>query len=506
VAGVVVLVILVVLGSWFFVTYTGAETNQTAGAEYTRPLVIPPLLEPTVDAAGTKRFALKLQTGRTELLPGTKTETWGANGSHLGPTLRARRGDKVAVDVTNTLPETTTLHWHGMHLPPEMDGGPHQMVEPKKTWSPSWTVTQPAASLWYHPHLHGKTESHVYRGLAGMWLLDDDESDRLPLPKQYGVDDIPLVLQDKRMADDGTLEGMPFFVRNVLVGGPVGLVGDKIFVNGTHQPMFAATTTKVRMRVVNGSNGRVYNLGFADDRPFSLIGLDNGLLDKPVSLKRLPVSPGERVEIVADIKPGESAVLRSHPNQLGVPFPGNRLAGGDDTIDLLRISAGDQLAPSAALPERLSARTLADPPAGARVRPMEFFGQSYINNKSMDMSRVDEVVTAGTTEIWDVTTDEMPHSLHLHGSTIKVLDVDGGPPQPWDRGPKDTVNLKPSGRTRIAVYAPEYTSEKHPYMFHCHVLFHEDLGMMGQFLSVKPGREKQVSRELGDAHAQHRPD
>ncbi|MFC6566752.1 multicopper oxidase family protein [Actinoplanes utahensis] len=499
------MVAVTVLGSGaaLFMAYSDAEIAKTDGADYTRPLAIPPLLMPTAEADGTKRFRLEMRTGRTELLPGEKTDTWGINGSHLGPTLRAKRGDKVAVDVTNALPETTTLHWHGMHLPPEMDGGPHQTVQPGKTWSPSWEIDQPASTLWYHPHLDGRTEKHVYRGLAGMWLLDDEESERLTLPQRYGVDDIPLILQDKRMNDDGELQGPPILTGKVLAGGPVGLVGDKIFVNGTYQPMFAATTTKVRMRVLNGSNGRTYHLGFADGRRFDLIGVDNGLLEKPAPRTRLPVSPGERVEIVVDVKPEDSVVLRSFPFDLGTPFPGNRIAGGDDTLDLLRIAAGDRLEPSPAVPARLAGSSLPDPPAGARTRTMHLAGQSYINNKTMNMSRVDEVLTAGTTEIWNVTTDEMPHSLHLHGTAITVMDVDGRPPQPWDSGPKDTVFLRPGGRTRIAVHAPKHASERFPYMFHCHVLFHEDRGMMGQFLAVRPGREEQVSRDLKDAHAHH---
>lgn len=499
--GAVLGVILLVLGVGFAVTYTGAQQTATDGADFDRPLAVPPLLEPTVGSDGVKRFAVRLQTGQTELLPGKRTDTWGINGSYLGPTLRARKGDKVAVDVRNTLPEATTIHWHGMHLPPEMDGGPHQRIEKDTTWSPAWTVTQPAATLWYHPHLHGVTQDHVYKGLAGMFLLDDDEADRLSLPREYGVDDVPLVLQDKRIDDDGTLQGTPFFVDKVLVGGPVGFVGDKLFVNGTHRPVFTAKTEKVRFRVLNGSNGRHFNLGFADDRRFHLVATDNGLVERPVELDRLLLSPGERAEIVVDVRDADSLVLRNFPVDLGVAFPGNRLAGADDTMDVLKVAVPDGLRSSPALPDRLSTRTLPDPPAGAPERDIQLAGQSYVNGKTMDMSRVDEVMTVGSTEVWKVSADEMPHNLHIHGVTMKVLDVDGAPPPVSDRGPKDTVRLKPGATTRVAVYAPGYADEKHPYMYHCHVLFHEDAGMMAQFLSVEPGREDAVSRTLGDVHS-----
>lgn len=183
-----------------------AEVSTVGEHSFDQELKVPPLLEPRVDGAGRKVFHLELQAGSTELLPGKKSDTWGANGSYLGPTLRASRGDEVRLKVDNRLPETTTLHWHGMHLPPRADGGPHQTIEPGASWSPSWRIDQPAASLWYHPHLDGRTAEHVYRGVAGMFILDDPKADELPLPSDYGVDDIPLIVQDKRFADDGSLD------------------------------------------------------------------------------------------------------------------------------------------------------------------------------------------------------------------------------------------------------------------------------------------------------------
>lgn len=153
--------------------YAQAAQTNVGDLGFRNELAIPPLLEPTVGADGRKTFDLTLQAGRAELLAGTATQTWGINGDYLGPTLRAERGDDIRVNVTNTLDEPTSLHWHGMYLPAASDGGPHQPVEAGGTWSPTWTVDQPAASLWYHPHLHGTTADHVYQGLAGMFILDD---------------------------------------------------------------------------------------------------------------------------------------------------------------------------------------------------------------------------------------------------------------------------------------------------------------------------------------------
>jgi FtsP/CotA-like multicopper oxidase with cupredoxin domain len=142
-------------------------------AEFATELAIPPLA-PSRVVDGTRVFSLTAQEGTTEFRPGIRTRTWGFDGAFLGPTLRAERGERVAVEVTNDLDEPTSVHWHGMHLPAAMDGGPHQEVAPGARWRPTWEIDQPAATLWYHPHPHGATEEHVYRGLAGMFLLDDD--------------------------------------------------------------------------------------------------------------------------------------------------------------------------------------------------------------------------------------------------------------------------------------------------------------------------------------------
>jgi FtsP/CotA-like multicopper oxidase with cupredoxin domain len=194
--------------------------RHTGELRFERPLAIPPLLEPKTDANGRKIFELDLRQGKAELLPGRRTWTWGVNGPHLGPTLRASRGDRIAMRVRNRLPEATTLPWHGMHLPAIADGGPHQMIEPGDSWEPSWRIDQPAATLWYHPHMMGSTEEHLYRGVAGMFILDDSSSADLDLPRTDGVDDIPVIVQDKRFNDDGELE---LSSRPI---SPIGALGD----------------------------------------------------------------------------------------------------------------------------------------------------------------------------------------------------------------------------------------------------------------------------------------
>jgi FtsP/CotA-like multicopper oxidase with cupredoxin domain len=364
--------------------WSRAKLTNVGELRFANPLKIPPLLEPRIDANGRKVFDLQLQAGTSELLPRRTSETWGANGTYLGPTLRASNGDRVAINVTNELPVPTSIHWHGMHLPPEADGGPHQMIKPGATWSASWTIDQPAASLWYHPHLHGLTEDHVYRGLAGLFLLDDPHASALPLPNRYGVDDIPVIIQDKQFDDQRRLEfGDSFF-------SSIGRLGSEILVNGTHDPHLDISSQRVRFRLLNASTARSYNLGFADNRPFHLIGTDGGLLAEAHRVARVQLSPGERAEIVAEFAPSDRAVLRSFEVDLGLDGFQARFAGADDRFDLLQVRAAAELMPTPSLPDRLVDHERLTEADAVNTRRFELTGSSRINGKRMDMSRIDQ--------------------------------------------------------------------------------------------------------------------
>lgn len=217
---------------------SGTKVDTVGQVPFENRLAVPPLADSELDSEGRRVFTLTAESGESELRPGEETETWGFNGSHLGPTLRASRGEEVVVDVRNRLDEATTVHWHGMHLPAAADGGPHQVVEPGASWTPSWEIDQPAATLWYHPHPHGDTEKHVYRGLAGLFILDDAEEAELDLPREYGVDDVPVIVQDKRFADEGSLIEDE---RERL-----GILGDTLLVNGTYGPYDARPAGRPR--------------------------------------------------------------------------------------------------------------------------------------------------------------------------------------------------------------------------------------------------------------------
>jgi FtsP/CotA-like multicopper oxidase with cupredoxin domain len=480
-AAVVAGVVVVGLAAAAFLVWSGAKTSTVGGLEFANRLAIPPLAEPDVDRDGRLVFDLQLQTGEAEILPGTATEAWGANGAHLAPTLRASRGDEVVPRVLNGLgEETTTIHWHGMHLPAAADGGPHQRIAPGETWSPTWTINQPAATLWYHPHPHPETEDQVYRGLVGMFILDDAEAERLPLPGDYGVDDIPLIIQDKKFNDDGSLD----FSKGPI--SPTGLLGDEILVNGTHDPHLEVNDERVRLRLLNASGARVYNIGFADNREFDLIATDGGLLETPRASDRIQLSAGERAEIAAEFEPGEEVVLRSFEPDLGTNFWEERFAGGDDSFDLLEIRAADELAPAPEVPGRLVPQEPLAETDAAKVRRFELSGQGSINGRSLDMTRIDEVVAVDTTEVWEVSNATgTPHNFHPHDVRFRVLEYAGGPPPAHLTGLKDTVYVPPNETVRLVTEFSDYTDPDLPYMFHCHVLQHEDRGMMGQYTVVE---------------------
>lgn len=468
-----------VLGAVLLTATAACGAVDTVGeVAFTAKLAIPPLAESRVDDQGRRVFDLVAQKGSREFGAHGRVETWGFDGGHLGPTVRAKRGETVLVNVVNMVGERTSVHWHGMHLPARMDGGPHQEIRPGATWSPTWTVDQPAATLWYHPHPHGATQEHVTRGLAGLFIVDDERADRHGLPDRYGVDDVPVIVQDQSIGGDGQ-----FDTRDR---------GDTILVNGTYGPYLDVTTEKVRLRLLNASTSRVYDFGLSDDRAFALVATDGGFLEQPFATDRIRLSPGERAEIVVAMRPGETTVLRSYPPDLGDNFFADVFGGGRDQFDVLELRAAPALEPSADIDGRLTAIERLDPADATRSRAFRLSG-TQINQRKMDMGRIDEVVEVGATEVWEVSNqDGQVHNFHVHDVQFQVLSVDGRPPDPTLAGWKDTVLVQPNRTVRLIMRFADFADPGTPYMYHCHLLMHEDRGMMGQFVVVEPGQRPAV--------------
>ncbi|MFV1962145.1 MAG: multicopper oxidase family protein [Acidimicrobiia bacterium] len=423
-----------------------------------------------------------MQKSSMVYVPGKTTATFAYNGDILGPTLLTQKGDEVVINVTNQLGEPTTTHWHGIHLPAAMDGGPHQRIEDGDTWKAQYTIMNEESTFWYHPHLEGKTAEHVYRGLAGLFIIKDPTVE-YDLPDRYGTDDIPLVVQDKIFNDDGSFN---------YPGTPFGVKGDHILVNGAVTPVLDAPAQFVRFRILNGSNARIYNFGFSDNRQFHQIGTDGGFLESPVPLTRLLLSNGERAEILVDFRGQENSQVRlvSFSSEVNVSPIWNSNALDNSTFDIMTIEVvaptGD---PTTALPASLATIDRLQEGQANKTRPfvleMGFSGPMTINGQSMDMSRIDQTIKLNDTEIWEVTNNsDLPHPFHVHDVQFLVLSRDGSPPPENEAGRKDTVLVMPRETVRIISHFSDFADPNDPYMFHCHILEHEDAGMMGQFVVV----------------------
>ena len=475
----------------------GQWRSAPAFAASPGPLIVPSLIKGEV-RDGVRVFDLTLQRGISRFFEGVETPTLGINAAYLGPTLQMRAGETVRINVTNRIGEPSTLHWHGLHLPASADGGPHQIIAPEATWSPQFKVKQRASMFWYHSHMAPRTGPQVYQGLAGLMYVSDDETDRLDLPGEYGIDDLPLIIQDRAFNRDGS-----FYYSASMHNLMMGMQGDTLLTNGGVFPYFEAKTNTLRLRILNGSNARFYNLGFSDGRRFHQIGSDGGLLERPHESDRLMLAPGERVQMVVDLSDGQPVVLRGFPvpntgmmgpGMMGRGMMGRSMMGDDITFDVLEIRPHGQRVRSAPLPTRLISLDRIDASEAIRTRRftlemgmggMMMGGGFTINGKTMDLARIDEKVRVGTTEIWEIeNVSPMPHPFHVHDVQFRILDRNGSPPQPGERGLKDTVIVSPRERVRLLLGFADYSDPDSPYMYHCHNLEHEDAGMMGQFVVV----------------------
>ncbi len=426
------------------------------------PLSIPERLEPTVDEEGVAHYDLMIGTSRHDYQRGTLTDTYSYNGmSVLGPTLHLRTGDTVAISVTNELNETTTTHWHGGDVPAEDDGGPHQKIKPGATWVADFEVIQPAATLWYHPHLKGTTAEHVYRGAAGMIIIDDDNPAAAVLPDTYGVDDIPVIMQDRDFTEDGQLDF-------AIDAAGKGNRDRTLTVNGTIDPFVEVPTGLVRLRLLNGSQARIYNLG-VHGSTMTKIASDGGYLAGPVVIDRIELGPGDRAEIIVEVGDTPIALV-------------------DDLYGrVLELRSNGSVSSAGPLPGQLTTieRITESEITVDRSFRMEKVGDGWgINGVQMDLTRIDETVQLGATERWTITVDAGVHVFHVHQTQFQILAINGQPPPPEEAGWEDSVFVHGDREVVIAARFNTYADNDTPYMFHCHILDHEDLGMMGQFLVV----------------------
>lgn len=469
------------------------------------------------DTLSGQVLSLQIQNGQSTIFPGISTQTMGFNGNMLGPTLILRRNQTVDLRVFNNLADTTTVHWHGLHVAPENDGGPHTFILPGTLWNPVFTVHDWAGTYWYHPHLHYKTNEHVSKGLSGFIIVRDSLEDALALPRTYGIDDFPLLLQTKSFNSS----------RQITFDNPYDSV---VLVNGTRQAQLTVPAQCVRLRLLNGSSERVMNIGLSQNLGFHLIGTDGGLLEQSVALNRLQLAPGERAEVVVNLqgRTGQIIQLMSYgaelPNavygaaqpgmgagQVIPGYTGNPLNGSNFTLLTLSVGAplpqGIFSVPSSLIPHEPWLEAQADTTRvftfmPENMGPTAIQGPFMINNQHFDMQVINHQIPFNNIEIWElVNQTPIAHPFHIHDVQFYVLSVNGQIPAPQLRGRKDVV-LVPAGMGRVRFITKFETHHNNhiPYMYHCHMLTHEDHGMMGQFLVVSPSVNVQDLTQQNKAH------
>ncbi|MFE7194520.1 multicopper oxidase family protein [Kitasatospora sp. NPDC057541] len=508
------------LGAATYAAVTGEKTGKVLTSAlrppeaFTVPLALPPVATPVRTVNGTDYYDLTQREAAVEIVPGTKTTVWGYDGIFPGPTFVGRSGRPMVVQLANKLSVPTSMHLHGGVTPPDSDGYPtdlllpaqcgaelrngsyksHQADHGMNVAASDWNVmegyksyeyplNQRAATLWYHDHRMDFSAPQVWRGLAGMFLVHDDEEDALPLPK--GEKDIPLLLCDRAFEEDGSFRYPA--VSPGCVGTPGvdeaymdGVLGDVQLVNGAPWPVLEVSATRYRLRLLNASNARRYRLALerehGDDLPFVQVGSDAGLLPAPRTLSAIPVAPAERFDVVVDFA---ACPVGSHVTLV------NTLADGR-MRQVMRFRVTRKENDTSRIPTQLSGTPASpDPRTATKTRRFDFrrsggddgHAMWTINGKPFNSAESLANPRLGTVERWRFSSD-FHHPVHLHLAHFLVLSRGGRPPAPTDAGWKDTVDVRPYEVVEVLVRFDGYRGR---YMLHCHNLEHEDMAMMANY-------------------------
>lgn len=478
---------------------------------------------------------LTAQIAEVPILPGSNTHVFKYQGKllkgpqhslknlpgYLGPILNLEKGQKVRVFFYNQLSEPCITHWHGMHVPQKMDGHPMYEIYKGERYVYEFEVENSAGTNWYHSHTHEMTATQVYQGLAGLITITDEQEQKLGLPS--GEYDLPIVIQDRRFTAGNQLHYLQGRHQRM-----IGFHGDTILVNGQANSTIPVKTRAYRLRILNGSNARIYKLGWEDGTPLTAIGTDGGLLEQPENFPYIMLAPAERVELWVDFsgrKTGTELTLQSLEFKgLMSPMGGGMRRGGRGRMGMMsgglapgasftiaKFKISEQVSDSPKLPEQLvpirrfTAKDISNPdktvPIAIGMRHMAFQlnGRTFKMQDYMDIERIpvntiqkirifhDNPMMGGGGMGGMSMMGNMPHPIHLHGQQFQVLSrkqtkqsksYDTVNKGFIDSGWKDTVLVMPGEEIEIIKPFQDYTGE---FLYHCHNLEHEDMGMMRNF-------------------------
>lgn len=437
------------------------RTGATA-APFSVAMPLPPVLAPAISMPGFDLYRLAVQPATTEILPGVTTPVLTYGGQFTAPTIRARQGRRTLVTVDNKLGHEANVHLHGGRVPAASDGYPMDLIADGKSRTYDYPNAQPGATLWYHDHTHHMEAEHVYRGMHGFYLVEGADEQQLGLPA--GAYDVPILLRDALLDDKGGLVFDPADPYN----------RPTLLANGKAQPYFGVAARKYRLRLLNGSTHRIFELTLGEGVEMTQIATDCGLLPAPVQVTKLVLSSGERAEVVVDfsrVPLGGRLILND------VSGPVMRFDVVRRAFDRSRVPDTLRAMPALAAATQTRQLTLSLDPVNIRA---------LINDQVFDPNRVDMQVKRGSSEIWQVTNSDtnvggsgfgVPHNFHTHLAQFRLLDRDGKPPLPGEAGWKDTVLIQPGETVRFQASFGDYLGR---YVYHCHMLEHSALGMMGQ--------------------------
>lgn len=443
-------------------------------------------------------FNLELKDATKQLRTGNLTVTGAINNeSFWGPTLFINKGEEVHMNITNNLNEETTLHWHGMHLPAVMDGGPHQVIPAGTLWQPYWTVMNNAGTYWYHPHLHEMTQAQITKGVGGFIIVKDPQEAALALPRTYGVDDIVLALTSRSYTTANQFDSPPTSTR---------VYGDYMLTNGTPNAQVSLPKQYVRLRILNAEIERGYNLGFSDNRTFYIIANDGGLLNAPVAVTRVKLMVGERIEIMVNLgndTVGSTVDLKAYNSGQTLGFPGGEpnssgqfgslLNNVDFSVLHINVAATTTTTtPITAVPSALATNTYWTATDATVTKALSVTGGQpnvafTFDNTPFVLNTINKTVNLNDIEKWTVTNNAVfGHSFHIHDIEFKIVARNGSAANigTHESGWKDTFYLPRNESVSFVAKFDDFADADvtHPYMYHCHFAGHEDGGMMGQFI------------------------